>query len=1053
MVKTDSRRDYYGDLELSPTADANDVKRQYRQLGKRKKSLVKQEQRSYANPKLHICAALKYHPDRNPGHEAEFNAKFQAIQSAHDVLADPQQRAKYDADRIRSGLLYTYNSPTRPNVPPRTPNTTFPPPPRPPPLFTPKTTYASASGTNRSGNPGRGDSRTSWASWRNSTAAEDAKTKTSDFKAWEQMRHGQGTVPTERMAPPNYSGKTSTFSPGHDARGGMPKDSFPKRSGWDQFKDIHPGLARSKTARVPKNDGFAPWSPAPDEPPARASTAYAHSRPERPSSRHYPVPPPRPNQTAQKPDPLQHMKKHLGPDQFTRSGRVSTPYATVGGEKTYFSSQGLRRSTSWREGTDASEWYDSEPNGTEKLRPGATTADRNKSASPKMKSPPPRSPSSSSSTSSSDESIEMQMGGRNFYRPAPPSSQKQNAKASEAMDEHRRPGSKPSVTFDHVDDGSNTHRSRSGFWPNKASESPQPPRMDAHSRKMSSDHPDDFAQHRMKHEGEKSQPAHPQTDPSRPGTPPPQTPIQRPLHRPRSWHHNGGLAESVNGIGKQEGPSPRKGNGTPPMYEPRGKLPFHSPPSPEKWSNQWPFMSPKKPRVANAASPPYWAIPSCLAPQAQTKSPRSSKDLVDSPQPRQSSTMNAANHALPDSFTFPHGDTQKPAKHPPPLKSHSSESINMNFAPSEWDGKFNATSHECFAPPQSNRKGAATRGRMSPVKNRPIHSKQPPSQSPAGEDHGHLFSGATNSSPPKAPSQPPLPSDHDYSAEEWSKHFKPATFAYPPPPPRSPARGVNRKRTKAPRPFSNATYKRATEPKAASVSAAIDETGDEPDTISISDSVSSKTSGDESAMDIDPAMTPPSAGHPLASGATPGSAQSGHAETTPRPPAPPVPPRPEDVNLNLGDLKKVTPLGPSEEGLGNLNELHTTLPFESRPSNPSTTRPAPQALALPNPPKAPVVPEKLTQSAWERYQGHMRAYMFEWNEYNSKMLSHFNERQSSLEKVLKPGWMSARSDGFNKYLQGVEEDFRVREHWEVSWEKHRDCLRALGTVREKLFAN
>jgi curved DNA-binding protein CbpA len=27
--------------------------------------------------------ALKYHPDRNPGREVEFNAKFQAIQAAN----------------------------------------------------------------------------------------------------------------------------------------------------------------------------------------------------------------------------------------------------------------------------------------------------------------------------------------------------------------------------------------------------------------------------------------------------------------------------------------------------------------------------------------------------------------------------------------------------------------------------------------------------------------------------------------------------------------------------------------------------------------------------------------------------------------------------------------------------------------------------------------------------------------------------------------------------------------------------------------------------------
>ena len=33
MVKPDAKHDYYADLELPPTADAEDVKRQFRQLG------------------------------------------------------------------------------------------------------------------------------------------------------------------------------------------------------------------------------------------------------------------------------------------------------------------------------------------------------------------------------------------------------------------------------------------------------------------------------------------------------------------------------------------------------------------------------------------------------------------------------------------------------------------------------------------------------------------------------------------------------------------------------------------------------------------------------------------------------------------------------------------------------------------------------------------------------------------------------------------------------------------------------------------------------------
>ncbi|TLS29462.1 hypothetical protein PpBr36_01362 [Pyricularia pennisetigena] len=77
MVKADYNRDYYADLDLPQNADVNEVKKQFRKL------------------------ALKYHPDRNPGREAEVNAKFQTIQAAHEILTSPEQRSKYDAQRSR----------------------------------------------------------------------------------------------------------------------------------------------------------------------------------------------------------------------------------------------------------------------------------------------------------------------------------------------------------------------------------------------------------------------------------------------------------------------------------------------------------------------------------------------------------------------------------------------------------------------------------------------------------------------------------------------------------------------------------------------------------------------------------------------------------------------------------------------------------------------------------------------------------------------------------------------------------------------------------------
>lgn len=66
-----TEKDYYEVLEVSKTANADEIKKSYRRL------------------------AMKYHPDRNPG-DAEAELHFKEINEAYEVLKDEQKRAAYD---------------------------------------------------------------------------------------------------------------------------------------------------------------------------------------------------------------------------------------------------------------------------------------------------------------------------------------------------------------------------------------------------------------------------------------------------------------------------------------------------------------------------------------------------------------------------------------------------------------------------------------------------------------------------------------------------------------------------------------------------------------------------------------------------------------------------------------------------------------------------------------------------------------------------------------------------------------------------------------------
>ncbi|MCJ1388879.1 hypothetical protein MMC18_001730 [Xylographa bjoerkii] len=1040
MVKADPKHDYYADLELPASAEVADIKKQFKKL------------------------ALKYHPDRNPGKEIEFNSKFQEIQSAHEILIDPVQKSKYDADRRKTAVLSSYTSPTATNAPGRSPYTNFPPPPRPPPTTT-KTTYpqSPSTGANRYANFAANEK--SWTRQNN-----DAQTKTDAARAWAEMKHGQNNGGS--FGKNTQHNRANLFQT--QANNEPPKGFTPRpRAAWDQPQDkqgVFPGMARANTTRVPKKAGFAPGTPGGDEPPARTNSSYSTAgRGERPGSRNqmpYPPPPPGPPPNFRRPDPLkaepprpdsfrtdpvrsapprydprnpQSSRSFMSPqepnDPFANSDRKSTPYATVGGERTYFSSEGLNRSAS--SNTNLRNGWPSgyTPGNTPLSTPGSG---RHRSASPNIRSPNrERSVSSESSYSSEEEIHTHARRASADTRPADLG----------GRDGQSRPGN-PSVN---VEDGDELRPKQRSTWNSQAT-SPAPALHRGYSasqpgsrRGSGGSDPEGFFQHRAQHAERGQQlpksPLHTTAPWSYQNF---EKSFDKPLEKSKSWQEKFGSKADGNNQRQFERPSPGHSKEAPPMYDfsdytsPITPLPFDVDCNgltinPLKRKTSW----------------PYWAVPSSVAPRkhfrAQTSQNSSfhwdKEDLFAMLDPY-------ADNVLRDSFHFASDRSSSTS----PLKNQSAENINTNFSPSDWHGKFNGDAEDYLS---ATSNGSVPRGRASPTKGRPTPFRERPKIAvPTQSAHGNTSTQMPP--PPTIPVPPKAPDPDKFSTEKWHQTFKEPNWAYPPPPPIQSPRMGNPKRPKTPRKMSTAN-KRPTVPKPANVTSVTDGDDEGDASNEASSAIGSEadhTNGD-SPMDLDPATTPP----PLQPPQSPLTSRSGtytdpiaHIIRSAIPPDLSTNNAGTETNaayLNLSDLKKAAPFAPSQDGLKDLDDLKTTLPFPSSASAIPGQSSAPQQLLLPNPPKAPAVPDHVNQSTWEPYIAYIRAYMAEWSHFNTKMINHFSTRQEEVEAKLGNDWMSSVGEqGYAKYMKGVEEDFRVREHWDVSWEKHRECMRGLGRTRE-----
>ncbi|KAF2690129.1 hypothetical protein K458DRAFT_99057 [Lentithecium fluviatile CBS 122367] len=276
MAKVDATRNYYADLGVPAHADENEIRKAFRQL------------------------ALKCHPDRNPGRENEYVAKFQQIQSAHEILSDPLQRAKYDVERrkFRNLSIPPYN--------PTTPRSRPPPAPRNAYTSTPNGSYYRAPPPK----PPQPSPQRPPPPQHHSTYSNGADRFTSkNFRA----------PPTARRPPPEQEA-ANVFTAWQKMK--QPRGEEQKAQNTNNPNGTPFG--RSKTTRVPSSKkGFDPGMPGQDE--GQARSAYRS---------HYERPNPSPNLAEDVP--------------FAEGNRVRTPYHSAAGERTSMFGQGVDRSASVR---------------------------------------------------------------------------------------------------------------------------------------------------------------------------------------------------------------------------------------------------------------------------------------------------------------------------------------------------------------------------------------------------------------------------------------------------------------------------------------------------------------------------------------------------------------------------------------------------------------------------------------------------------------------------------------------------------------------------------
>ena len=492
-----------------------------------------------------------------------------------------------------------------------------------------------------------------------------------------------------------------------------------------------------------------------------------------------------------------------------------------------------------------------------------------------------------------------------------------------------------------------------------------------------------------------------------------------------------------------------------------------SSPSQWKWSQDWKFTSPTRDSTACLNGLPSWAVPSSVLPGALPNKPRNPSQRLQ-PVPESSSERPDGSAAPTTLEKNPNADFITPCSSmnthdavAPPHGHYEHQNVSQGdplgtFSAADWDGKFSGTEH--FQPTETS-----SRDRRSPTRTNRTRARSTGTGSGTSRSQGLSEPTITTQEEPPEPNG--IPSEQPdiytaaafqtgkFSAEDWAEKLKNQKWEIP-----NNELNVNRDRNKAPKRGSRSNAAKRLFPTSTSG------TDDESDPTA---GPSMTKERDPDAMEVDDDLpTIISDGNQQ-----PAQATQGTPDTS----------KPVANGVDLSDLTKAAPFAPSNTGLKDLDDLHTSLPFQSRAADDlnldrnesqNSTNSGIRRLNLPRAPKtvqAPLV-DSLTQDHWESYVQEMYSYMHDWNVFNIKMIDHFRARQDQVNVGMIKHWISSVSDGpsadnidlcsdtsldqpragYAAYMQWLDDDDVCRAWWDEATERHRRCIEDLGKVRARV---